>query len=166
MNKFNVLLAILTVMALLLCACQSATGTPPASGITVKNLSAAEIDKIIKSNQGKVLVLDFWATWCPPCRKEIPGFIEIAKTYAKDKVAVIGLAADQGGSATVQPFVNKNNINYPVYCIDEDGLKKFGIEAFPTTFIYNRSGKLYFQHVGFTSLQQFKQDIEAALKAK
>jgi thiol-disulfide isomerase/thioredoxin len=136
-----------------------------ASGkIIVKSIGAAEVEKLVTANRGKVIILDIWATWCPPCRREIPGFMEIAKAYAKQGVVVIGLAADEGGPSVVQPFVDENQINYPIYSIGEEVLSRYGIEAFPTTLIYDRQGKLVKQHIGFRPREEFEAEIKPLLK--
>lgn len=119
--------------------------------------------KTIKSSDfaGKVVVLDFWATWCPPCREEIPGFVELQKQYADKGLAIIGVSLDQGGPSVVKDFIKENHINYPIVMGDDAIVSAYGgIEGIPTTFIIDRDGNIAGQHVGFTPKEAF----EAAIK--
>src|SRR5690242_2478146 len=91
--------------------------------------------------KGKVVILDFWATWCPPCRAEIPGLIELQKQYGKQGLAVIGVSVDQDGASAVKAFAQKFGMNYPVLLADPKVVQAYGgIEAIPTTFVIDRAG--------------------------
>ncbi len=93
--------------------------------------------------KGKVVVLDFWATWCPPCRAEIPGYIELQEKYGKDGLVIIGVSMDRGGPTVVQPFAEKFGINYPLVMGDNDTVAAFGgFNAIPTTFLIDREGNI------------------------
>ncbi len=115
--------------------------------------------------KGKVVILDFWATWCPPCRAEIPGFVALAKKYGAQGLAVVGVALDQGGEGLVKRFVKEQGVNYPVVLGDDEVVKAFGgIEAIPTTFVLDRSGRIVSHHVGFTDRKEFVKEIKPLLK--
>ncbi len=114
--------------------------------------------------KGKVVILDFWATWCPPCRAEIPDFIALQKQYGDKGLAIIGASVDQGGVATVKAFAKKNNVNYTVVMADEEVAKAYGdIQAIPTTFVIDRQGRIVKQHVGLTSKEEFEKEIKPLL---
>jgi thiol-disulfide isomerase/thioredoxin len=114
---------------------------------------------------GKVVILDFWATWCGPCRMEIPGFIELQKQYADKGLVVVGVSLDQDGASVVKSFMDKVGINYPVVLGDETIVNSFGgVEGIPTTFIIDRSGQIVGKHVGYAAKAEFESEIKPLLK--
>ena len=114
--------------------------------------------------KGKVVILDFWATWCPPCRKEIPGFIDLQKKYVDKGLVVVGVSLDEQGAAIVQPFVKQLGMTYPVVIGDGQVVAAYGgIEAIPTTFIIDRQGKVVTGHQGYADPAAFEADIKPLL---
>jgi peroxiredoxin len=114
--------------------------------------------------KGKVVVLDFWATWCPPCRAEIPDFIVLENKYSDKGLAVIGVSVDQASLKTVKAFAEKNGINYPVVLADNKIVDAFGgIDGLPTTFIIDRNGNIVKQHLGFTPPTTIEKEVKALL---
>lgn len=123
--------------------------------------------KLVKSAdfKGRVVILDFWATWCGPCRMEIPGFVELQKQYGERGLTVIGVSLDEEGPSVVKPFVKKFGINYPVVMGDRKMDQAFGgIEGLPTTFIIDREGKIVKRHIGYAPKEEFEKDLKPLLK--
>ena len=92
--------------------------------------------KTVRSSDfaGKVVVLDFWTTWCPPCRAEIPGFVELQKQYGDKGLVIVGVSLDQQGPEVVTPFMKQFSMNYPVVMGDAKIVQAFGgIRGIPTT---------------------------------
>lgn len=103
----------------------------------------------LSDHKGKVVVLNFWATWCPPCRAEIPGFIDIQRDLAGDGVLFVGIALDDGGWNAVTPFANARGINYPVVLGNGATARRYGgITALPTTLILDRNHTIRYVHEG------------------
>lgn len=135
------------------------TGTEKAADFTLKNAGGG-MDVKLSDYKGKVVILDFWATWCPPCRKGIPDLIELQKKYG-DKVVVIGVSVDdQNTIGEVPGFIKSMNINYPVaYANSEIAAAYGGIEAIPTSFIIDQDGNIVEKHVGLVDISVYENAI-------
>jgi thiol-disulfide isomerase/thioredoxin len=104
--------------------------------------------------RGKVVLVNFWATWCPPCRAEIPDLIRLQEKY-RDKLIVVGISEDEIPPDEVKAFVAEQKMNYPVAMTTPTLAKTFrGVSALPTTFVIDRDGKLVQRHVGMLNAQQ------------
>ena len=113
--------------------------------------------------RGKVVLVNFWATWCPPCRAEIPDLIKLQEKY-RDKLIVIGVSEDEIPPDEVKAFVADQKMNYPVAMTTPALGKIFrGVSALPTTFVIDREGKLAQRHVGMLNAQQT--ELEAQVLA-
>ena len=111
--------------------------------------------------KGKVVVVDFWATWCPPCVREIPGYVEFVKKHGSEKIALVGLSLDEIPADDVKKFATAKGINYPVAIASQDLLGQFAsVEGIPATFIVDRDGKLRFMKVGSAPIE----DLETVVK--
>lgn len=117
--------------------------------------------------EGKVVALDFWATWCGPCIQEIPSFIALQEKYGSEDFAVIGIALDEN-PATVKRFAKKrDDLNYKILIGDAKTQSDFGgIQYLPTTFLIGRDGQVAFKHVGLTPESTLEKNIQELLTAE
>jgi len=114
--------------------------------VKMKDVDGREISTA--SLKGKVVIVNFWATWCPPCRAEIPDLIKLQNKY-KDQLQIIGISDDDDPPATVKKWASEHGMNYPIVMSTDELRKVFvGVSALPTSFILNRESKMMIRHVG------------------
>jgi thiol-disulfide isomerase/thioredoxin len=115
--------------------------------------------------KGKVVVVNFWATWCPPCRAEIPDFIKIQEQYKNKGLVIVGISLDQKGWSVVNPFAAKTKFNYPIVLGNEDVVNAYGgIEAIPTSIFIDKKGLIVDKQVGMLTKEAFEQKLKSLLK--
>lgn len=125
-------------------------------------VDGADVDS--RTFAGKVLLISFFATWCPPCIEEISTFIELQTNYEGDGFSVVALSVDQGGSEAVATLVEKKNINYPVLMADEETMESFGgVYGVPVSFLVNMEGNVVKKYPGYVPESILKKDIRSML---
>lgn len=117
--------------------------------------------------KGKVVLLNFWATWCGPCKLEMPWFVDFENRYKSKGFAVVGIAMDDEGWDAVKPFLAKQKINYKIL-VGNDALANAwgGVESLPSTFIIDQKGNIVRHHEGLVSREDYEKDIKALLDKK
>ena len=114
-----------------------------------------------KDFKGKVLLVTFFATWCPPCRQEIPSLIQLQKDLSAKGFSVLGLSLDEGDADVVNELVEHDKINYPVLMADSEVVTGFGgVTGIPTSFLISHEGKMVRTYAGYVPHELLKQDIE------
>jgi cytochrome c biogenesis protein CcmG/thiol:disulfide interchange protein DsbE len=113
--------------------------------------------------RGKVVLLNFWATWCAPCRVEIPWFIEFQKAHQDAGFAPLGVSLDEDGWSAVKPYIDEHKINYRIMVGNDDVAQSYGANSLPTTFIIDKSGRIAATHIGLCSKSEYEADIKAVL---
>lgn len=134
---------------------------PPS--FTLPDLNGGEVS--LADFEGKVVVLDLWATWCPPCRVEIPFLVSLYEEFKEQGLVVVGVGLDQGGAQALGPFVEENGITYPILVADRSLQASYGVTSIPTTFMIGRDGRIARKHVGFhpSMAGEMRSDIERLL---
>src|ERR1035437_1231416 len=114
--------------------------------------------------RGKVVILDFWATWCGPCKIEIPWFMDLERRNKDKGFAVLGVSMDDEGWEVVKPFLSHLGVNYRVVIGNDETSQLYGgVDALPTTFLIDRGGKIAAVHVGLADRRDFEDGIEQLL---
>ncbi len=183
----RVLLPVLAVLALMtmsgLPSCTSLNGTKSAGGektaadkskllsvpdVSFKDLQGASVT--LAGYEGKVVVVNFWATWCEPCQAEIPLMIEMQQKYSARGFTILGVAMDDEGKSAVEPFVQKQRfdvngqptaMNYPIVLGNDNIAQKFGgLIGLPTTLVISRDGKIVKRFIGVAHRDALAKEIE------
>jgi len=114
----------------------------------------------VENYRGKVVLINFWATWCPPCRKEIPYLVRLYKEFGDKGFMVLGISVDEGGERVVKNFVEKQEIPYPVMLATDEVLRKFGgIAGVPYSFLVDKNGNVVKSYPGYVAYQILRNDI-------
>jgi thiol-disulfide isomerase/thioredoxin len=130
---------------------------------TLSDVNNQPVD--MRNMLGKVVIVDFWDTWCGPCRKEIPHFVELYHEYNDDGLEIVGVAFARNGLEAVKKFGDEYKINYTNGIMNDEAAKIFGRPpSIPTTFIINQNGEIHEKIVGFRPKEYFEGKIKELLK--
>jgi len=164
---------IAVVIALIAGSFVSATNSPadltPADsrkalpGIALTDDKGGPVD--LSAYKGRVVLLDFWATWCTGCKEEIPWFMEFQSKYNKAGLAVVGASLDDDGWKSVKPFLQEHKINYRIVLGTFESAKQFGVDkGMPVSVLIDRDGKIADLHPGMVDKDAFEHEIQTLLK--
>jgi peroxiredoxin len=129
---------------------------------TLKDLDGKNVN--LSDYKGKVVLLNFWATWCGPCKIEIPWFVDFEQKYKDRGFAVLGVAMDDEGLEIVKPYMEKSKINYRIVLGNDSVATMYGgIESLPTTFVLDKDGKIASTHIGLVSKSDYENEIQQLL---
>jgi thiol-disulfide isomerase/thioredoxin len=132
-----------------------------APAIALKDLDGKPVT--LEEGKGKIVLLNFWATWCGPCRAEIPDLVDLQKRYA-DKLEIIGLATDEDDADEVRRFVMDSGINYRVAMVSDEVRRAYGgIAALPTSFVIDTQGRIVQKHIGLNDPSLYELEVKAML---
>jgi peroxiredoxin len=146
MKRLSIVVAVSALLALNL-VCTGTAGNVAAPAFEVKDLGGQTLS--LDQFKGHVLVLNFWATWCPPCREEIPDFISVYNQYKSRGLAMIGLSVDRLSAADLSAFVKDNGITYPVALATQKIIADFEPGQYiPATIVIDKKGIIRSKHVG------------------
>jgi thiol-disulfide isomerase/thioredoxin len=134
----------------------------PAPDFTLTDSKGSPIR--LSDYRGKVVLLDFWATWCHGCKTEIPWYMEFQKKYKNGGLSVIGVSMDDDGWKSVTPYLKTNPINYSIVVGNPELGKVYGVEAMPVTLLIDRNGNIAASHSGMVDKAAFETEIQSLLK--
>src|SRR3954454_4831924 len=142
---------------------QSIKNRKPAANFTLRDANGATVK--LSDYRGKVVLLNFWATWCGPCTLEIPWFIEFEREYKTQGLAVVGVSMDEDGWKAIKPYMDAHKMNYRVLLGDDSVSQLYGgVDSLPTTFIIDRAGRMAFPpHIGLAGKNEYLKEIQSLL---
>jgi peroxiredoxin len=170
LRKF-LLLAVFAVLCFSSCSSKqvSAGSVEPskhravAADFTLKDANGAAVK--LSDYKGKVVLLNFWATWCGPCGIEVPWFTEFEQRYKSQGFAVLGVSMDEDGWSAVRPYVSDHKINYRVLLGNDTIAQLYGgLDSLPTSFVIDKAGRVAFPpHIGLISKNEYVNEIQCLL---
>ncbi len=166
MKRYIVTAVAVVLASFALPATSPADLTPPNARKAVPSFSLIDSQGTpikLSAYKGRVVLLDFWATWCTGCKVEIPWYMEFLDKYKDRGLSAVGVAMDEDGWTSVRPFLEEHKINYPIVIGSEDLGKRFGVNAMPVTLLIDRSGKIAEAHVGMVDKDAFEHEIQILL---
>jgi peroxiredoxin len=149
-SVISFLLACLAAATLTLPATLEAAPRPGQPAPNFKVVSTSGQLVTLDNYRGYVLVVDFFATWCQPCRQSIPHLVEMNRKFGKQGLQVLGLSADEDGERTVRAFANEYRINYPLALAGDEATADFGIRSVPVMFVIDKKGSIAEVYRGFS----------------
>jgi cytochrome c biogenesis protein CcmG, thiol:disulfide interchange protein DsbE len=153
---------VLAVVTLSVVLVSLAFAADPAPNFKLATMDGKTVE--LKSLAGKAVVVNFWATWCGPCRREIPGMIRVYEKYKDKGFEIVGISLDRGGWKDLKPFLAKSPIPYPIVLGGEAEAKAYGgIEGIPTTFFVDRKGNIVSKTVGSMEEADFEKAVKSIL---
>lgn len=168
-----IVVAILIVFAIYKMGRHSGPAKPAAGPVTAHSLAPDfSLEGVngqplnLSALKGKVVLLDFWATWCVPCRSEIPHFVVFQNKYGPQGLQVVGISMDDGPKP-VRQFYDEMKMNYPVALGNESVAQSYGgVLGLPITFLIDRDGRIYKKHIGEVDMSLLEQEIQTLLQTK
>jgi len=136
-----------------------------APNFTLKDADGKSVS--LADYKGKVVLLNFWATWCGPCKVEIPWFIEFEQRFKDRGFSVLGVSMDEEGWEVVRPYISRSRVNYRILVGSDDLAQQYGgVESLPTTFLIDKSGRIASTHVGLISKSDYENEIVQLLDSR
>ena len=162
MFRRSFILAVLIMAVLIGCTKRDVRSTGNvAPDFTLQDLSGKDIK--LSDYKGKVVLLDFWATWCPPCRASIPGLEKIHKAYKDKGLVILAVSLDQGDWDSVKSFTTDYGITYIVLRGTEDVSEKYQVRTIPMLLVLDKEGRIQKRYLGFGNDQDLEDDIRSIL---
>ena len=143
---------------------QPASERKPAPEFALRDSGGKTIT--LKELRGKVVLLDFWATWCHGCKEEIPWFAEFHRKYAAQGLQVVGVSLDEEGWKAVRPFLATAKVPYPIVLGDGPLAKKYRIESMPDAFLIDREGRIAASYTGIVNRENLEANLRSMLSQR
>ena len=134
----------------------------PAPDFTLNDTQGQSVR--LSGYKGKVVLLDFWATWCGACQFEVPWYSEFSKKYGDKGLAVVGVSMDKDGLTAVKPYMEQKKMDYTVVLGNDYLVPQFGLKTIPVTWLIDREGRVAVAHVGMADKESFEANIQKLLQ--
>ena len=135
----------------------------PVRAASIEPFTIASLEKLLGESKGKVVMINFFASWCPPCLKEVPMLINIRKTFGEDKLIVIGVSLDHDNKA-LQAYMANTPFNYPVKLAAPELAQAAGVSGIPHMLIFDRKGDLVVSHMGLVGEDELRKFLQSEME--
>jgi thiol-disulfide isomerase/thioredoxin len=158
----RIIVLFIVVIALLAgCTDKGGQSNTAVSDFSLKDMNGKTVR--LSDYKGKVVLLEFWATWCPPCRASVPGLEKLHKAYKDKGLVLIAVTMDMGGDDEVRSYIKESGITYTVLKGTEDVAAKYQVRSIPMMLVLNKEGKITKRYIGMGSDEDLETDIKASL---
>jgi len=161
MVKRFIVLSIVEMALLAGCTDKGVQRDTAASDFSLQDMSGKTVR--LSDYKGKVVLLEFWATWCPPCRASVPGLEKLHKAYKDKGMVLLAVSMDDGGWDEVKSFMKESGITYTVLKGTEDVAMKYDVRSIPMMLVLNKEGRIARRYLGMGSDEDLEKDIKAGL---
>ena len=159
--KRFIVLSIITMALLAGCTDNSAPSNTMASDFSLQDMSGKTVR--LSDYKGKVVLLEFWASWCPPCRASVPSLEKLHNAYKDKGLVLLAVSMDEGGWEEVQSFIKESGITYTVLKGTEDVAVKYHVSSIPMMLVLNKEGRISKRYLGMGSDEDLEKDIKDSL---
>jgi peroxiredoxin len=160
-KKYLIIASVLLLVMIAGCTRRSAEKGAAAGDFSLQDMNGKIVT--LSEFKGKVVLLEFWATWCPPCRASVPGLEKLHKEYRDKGLVVLAISLDQGDWATVRSFVSEYGITYTVLKGTDEVQTQYQVRTIPMTIILDREGKISKRYLGVGPDEDMEKDLKAYL---
>jgi thiol-disulfide isomerase/thioredoxin len=161
MSKKLLLVFTVVLSLLMLYSCTRTEQSAQADDFKLPDLKGTTVR--LSDFKGKPVLIDFWATWCPPCREAIPHIEKLHKSYSGKGLIVLGISLDQGGWDSVEVFIREQGVTYRILQGNDDVMAAYQVRTIPMAVLLNRDGKIVKRYLGFGSEGEIEKDILSLL---
>ena len=158
---FKKFIVVLVAVLALLTGCTKNKQTNTAADFTLQDMNGKSVK--LSDYKGKVVLLEFWATWCPPCRATVPGLEKLHNDYKDKGLVVLAVSMDEGGWDEVKSFIAEHRITYAVLKGTDDVAAQYQVRSIPLILILNKEGKVSKRYLGAGGDEDLEQDIKSVL---
>ena len=163
--KYATVLCVLTLLVFPVSSRAETSASEAPYAQPFESISRGGLEALLEESKGKVVLLNFFASWCPPCREELPSLIRLRKRHSEDQLVIVGLSVDHEPEE-LKAFLKEMPLNYPVYLAHAEVAVMYGVNSIPHNTVYNKAGKLVGNQPGLIPEQDLRRVLDGLVREK